>query len=67
VSIPRARALDSKSPRPAPCTVTLADPDAATFLTRTLLPTATAKDKAPLTLPARVPAVTTDRWLPTPP
>ena len=67
VSIPRARALDSKSPRPAPCKVTLADPDAATLLTRTLLPTATAKDNAPLTLPARIPAVTADRWLPTPP
>jgi hypothetical protein len=67
VSIPRALALDSNSPRPAPCTVTLADPDAATLLARTPLPTATAKDNAPLTLPARIPAVTTDRWLPIPP
>ena len=65
VSIPRALPLDSKSPRPAPCTVTLADPDAATLLTRTMLPTATAKDNAPLTLPARIPAVTAGRWLPT--
>ena len=67
VSIPRALALDAKSPRPAPCTVTLADPDAATLLARTLLPTATAKDNAPLTLPARIPVVTASRWLPTPP
>jgi hypothetical protein len=67
VSIPRALALDSNSPRPAPCTVTLADPDAATLLTRALLPMATAKDTAPLTLPTRIPAVTADRWLPTPP
>ena len=64
VSASLAPALDRASPRPAPTTVSTAEPDAARFFLPTVLPIAVANDIPKLKLPARMPPVATTPRLP---